>query len=129
MKKSSSILLALASLPALAQPKTNTKKITMEDIKMSCKLTTTELQQRKKTVIAELKGQLLEKVETSTGYRYKFEGSDKLIDLLTSFIKTERMCCGFFEFRISVAGEKDFAWLELNGPEGTKDFIKTEIEF
>ena len=104
------------------------KSIT-EEAKLSCKLTTPELQQRKKTVIADLKDQVLEKTETDKGFKYKFEGSDKLLDLLNSFIKTERMCCSFFMFTLTVSSDMKFAWLELSGPEGTKDFIKHEIEF
>jgi hypothetical protein len=95
----------------------------------TCKLTTPELQERKKTVIAELKALVLERKETEKGVRYKFEGSDKMIDLLSSFMKTERLCCDFFTFDLSVAGEDKFIWLELSGPEGTKDFIETEIGF
>ena len=101
----------------------------MKEIKLSCKLTTPELQQRKKTVIAELKNLLLEKTETENGFKYKFGNSDTMLDLLTDFIKTERMCCDFFTFNLSVSGDNDFAWLELSGPNGTKEFIKEEIEF
>jgi hypothetical protein len=50
-----------------------------------------------------------------------------MVDELTSFIKTERECCSFFTFNLSVAGDKSAAWLELSGPEGAKDFIKTEL--
>lgn len=102
--------------------KTETKKIT-------CKLTTPELQARKKSAIAELKTLLLEKVETDNGIKYKFEGTDKMIDLVTSFIKTERLCCDFFDFSLSVGGEGGYLWLELSGPEGTKEFINEEIGF
>ena len=101
----------------------------MAEIKLTCKLTTPELQQRKKTVIAELKNQVLEKIETENGFKYKFEGSDKMLDLLGSFIKTERLCCDFFVFALTASGDTTFTWLELSGPEGTKDFIKHEIDF
>lgn len=102
--------------------KTETKQV-------ACKLTTPELQERKKTVIAELKSLLLEKKETGNGMKYKFEGTNKMIDLVTSFIKTERLCCDFFDFNLSVAAEGGYMWLELSGPEGTKEFIKEEIGF
>lgn len=116
-------------LTLVAQEKSRDMKTIMEDVKLSCKLTTPELQQRKKTVIAALKHQVLEKVETDKGYKYKFEGSDKMLDLLNSFIKTERLCCDFFVFSITTSGDAKFTWLELSGPEGTKDFINQEIDF
>lgn len=116
-------------LTVMAQEKTKDMKTLMEEAKLSCKLTTPELQLRKKTVIAELKNQVLEKTETEKGFKYKFNGSDKMLDLLNSFIKTERLCCSFFVFNLTVSSDNSFAWLELSGSEGTKDFIRHEIEF
>ena len=116
-------------LTLLAQKKTKDMKTAIEEAKLSCKLTTSELQQRKKTVIASLKNQVLEKVETDSGYKYKFEGSDNMLDLLNIFIKTERLCCDFFVFTLTVASDKNFIWLELSGPEATKNFIDHEIGF
>lgn len=101
----------------------------MEEAKLSCTLTTPELQEHRKTVIAELKNLMLEKVETDHGYRYKFDGSDKTLDLLNNFIKTERLCCSFFVFTLTASGDAKSSWLELSGPEGTKDFIEHEIDF
>jgi hypothetical protein len=105
------------------------QKQQMAETKLTCKLTTPELQQRKKTVIAELKNQVLEKIETENGFKYRFEGSDKTLDLLSSFIKTERLCCDFFVFTLTASSDIKFTWLELSGPEGTKDFITHEIDF
>ena len=101
----------------------------MERAKLTCKLSTPELQQRKKTVVAELKNLMLEKTELQNGFKYKFDGSDKMLDLLNSFIKTERLCCDFFVFNLTATSDNSFAWLELTGPEGVKDFIKYEIDF
>jgi len=112
-----------------AQEKTSSMKTLKEESKLSCKLTTPALQKRKKTVIAELKNLMLEKVETDSGFKYKFDGSDKTLDLLYNFIKTERLCCSFFVFTLTASGDATSAWLELSGPEGTKDLIKHEIDF
>src|SRR5688500_8908692 len=101
----------------------------VERAKLTCKLTTPELQQRKKTVVAELISLLLEKIELENGFKYKFDGSHKMLDLLNSFIKTERLCCDFFVFNLTASSDTKFTWLELTGPEGVKDFIKYEIEF
>ena len=95
---------------------------------LSCKLTTPELRERKATVIASLKKQVIEKKELKNGYAYKFTGSDSTVDELANFIKTERQCCDFFTFNISVSGDKSEAWLQITGPKGTKDFIKDELD-
>lgn len=94
---------------------------------LSCKLTTPELQKRKETVIASLKQKVLDKKELTNGYAYKFSGTDEILDELTEFIKTERVCCDFFTFGLSVSGDKSEAWLELTGVDGAKDFITTEL--
>lgn len=94
---------------------------------MSCKLTSPELQERKATVIASLKSQMTEKRELVDGFAFKFPGTDQVLDELTEFIKTERECCDFFTFGLSVSGDKSEAWLELTGAEGAKDFINAEL--
>lgn len=94
---------------------------------VACKLTSAELQQRKETVITSLKKQIIETKELSNGYAFRFPGTDEILDELTEFIKTERACCGFFVFRLSVSGDQSEAWLELTGAEGAKDFILSEL--
>lgn len=94
---------------------------------MSCTLSSPELLERKSTVLASLKEKVLLKKELHNGFAYKFEGSDLVLNELTEFIKSERECCSFFVFNISISGDKSEAWLELTGPEGTKDVIVNEL--
>lgn len=95
---------------------------------VTCKLSSPEIRERKETVLASLKKQMLEKQETEQGYAFKFPGTDAMVDELVEFIKTERACCDFFVFNLSVSGDKSEAWLELTGVEGAKEFIDTELE-
>lgn len=94
---------------------------------VSCKLTSDELQQRRETVLASLKSKVIEKKELANGYAFKFEGSDQNIDELIEFIKTERECCDFFVFGLSISGDKSVVWLDLTGPPGVKDMITVEL--
>ena len=107
----------------------NSKIMSKENVSVTCKLTTPELQEREKTVIAEIKILVVKRVETTNGVRYSFNDSDSTIDLLANFIKTERVCCSSFEFNLVVGQSEGFVTLELTGPEGTKDFIESEIGF
>jgi hypothetical protein len=95
---------------------------------LACKLTTPELALRKATVLASLKKELVESKELGSGYSYKFNGDDRMIDQLCEFIKTERQCCDFFTFTLTIQKETSFVFLEITGPQGTKEFIKTELE-
>lgn len=94
---------------------------------MTCKLTSPELRKRKETVIASLKQKMIYKRELTNGYAFKFPGTDNALDELAEFIKTERECCDFFIFGLSISGDKSEAWLELTGAEGVKDFITAEL--
>jgi hypothetical protein len=93
---------------------------------ITCKLTTPELQKRKATVIADLKVLVIDRAEFEDGYSYKFEGKDEILDKLIDFIKTERMCCDFFTFQVTV--EEDTALMKITGPNGAKEFLKEEID-
>ncbi len=97
------------------------------DEPVSCKLTSPELQKRKETVLASLKRQIIEKKELPNGYAFKFAGTNEVVDKLTEFFKTERACCSFFSFGLSISGNGKEAWLNLTGPEGTKEMITTEL--
>lgn len=91
-----------------------------------CKLTTPELQKRKATVIAELRSIVLERKELEKGFSYQFESKDEVLDKINDFIKTERLCCDFFTFQLNV--EENSAMLTITGPDGAKEFLKTEVE-
>lgn len=93
---------------------------------LSCNLTSAELQKRKESVVASLMGKMLEKRELKDGYAFMFPGTDEILDEVNEFVKTERACCDFFTFTLSVS--RDATWLELTGPEGVKEFIKAELE-
>lgn len=105
------------------------KTTTMDNNKkpLSCKLTSPELRKRKEEVIAQLKAQVIEKRELPNGYSYKFNGSDALLDMATDFIKSERLCCDFFSFKLTITDDA-VMWLDIYGQEGAKEFITTELE-
>lgn len=92
---------------------------------ITCKLTTPELQKRKATVIEELKTLVIGRKELTDGFSYEFEGSDQNLDKLSEFIKTERMCCDFFTFQLTV--KENVAYLAITGPNGSKKFLKDEV--
>jgi|SRR5690606_29648835 len=95
---------------------------------LACKLTTPELQRRKATVLANLRRQLIKKKELPNGYAFTFKGTDEMIDELTEFVKTERMCCDFFMFSIFIKGDQSETVLEITGVDGAKEFITSELE-
>ena len=96
-------------------------------VNMACKLTSPELRQRKAEVLDVLKKKVLDKQELKEGFSFKFEGTDEMLDQLVSFIKTERLCCDFFSFNLSISDDKSNISLNLTGPDGVKGFITMEL--
>lgn len=102
---------------------------TQERIKeVTCKLTNPELRKRKEEVIDYLKKKVLSRSELPNGYKYKFDGNDTILDELVTFIKTERLCCDFFDFNLDITGDSREIWLMITGPDGAKEFIEKELE-
>ena len=93
---------------------------------LSCKLATPELQKRKATVIAELKGLVVSRRELPDGYSFEFAAVGDILDKLMDFIKTERICCEFFTFHLTV--EEKTTLLSITGPSSAKEFLREEID-
>ena len=81
---------------------------------LTCKLTSPELRNRKEQVIAVLRSKVPDKREVDSGFEYQFESTDEMLDQLTAFIKSERLCFDFFDFTISLKGET--FWLAITAP-------------
>lgn len=94
---------------------------------LTCKMLPEDLKVRKEIVLNNLKRQVRERKELANGYAFRFPGNNEMIDELMEFIKTERECCDFFIFNLSVSGDKSEAWLTMTGVEGAKDFITEEL--
>ena len=95
---------------------------------VACKLTSLELQKYKTEVIALLKDNILKREELINGYHYTFAGSDTILDQLMIFIKSERQCCKFLTFNLTIENDLSSIILNITGPDGTKEFINTEME-
>jgi hypothetical protein len=94
---------------------------------VACKLTHPEFQKRKQEILGGLRAQVLERHELTNGYKYKFAGTDELLDNVIAFIKSERVCCEFFTFNLSIADNKTHIWLSITGPDGAQDLIHEEM--
>lgn len=131
MKKELALTIALFLIygAAMCQIKGDKTANTMEkgSDALVCKLTPKELQARKATVLESLRKQVIEKKELDNGFSYRFTNTDQVLDELTDFIKTERQCCDFFDFSLSILSDDNAIWLSLTGPKNAKDFIKAEL--
>lgn len=100
-------------------------KVENSHANLACKLTSPELQKRKATVLMELKSKISDTNELENGYSFSFAGTNKALDELLEFVKTERECCDFFIFGLII--DKDKIELKITGPKGVKTFISDEL--
>jgi len=49
------------------------------------------------------------------------------LPILAEWIGLERRCCPFLSFELRWERGEDAPWLELRGPEGTKEFLAREM--
>lgn len=121
------IIILLFAAPLLSSAQQQAPSTMKKQAPLTCKLTSKELQERKVTILASLKKQIIQKQPLSNGYAYKFSGSDAMIDELSDFIKTERQCCDFFDFSVQTKGDGSVTWLHITGPPGAQQFITSEL--
>ena len=59
------------------------------------------------------------------GYRFRFDPS--ALDQVTRFVENERKCCPFLTFVVEVASSPGPIWLQMTGPDGTREFLDAEL--
>lgn len=67
----------------------------------------------------------METKEIGGGFAYRFPSQGNWVAELTQLITFERECCPFRQFDLRLEPANGPIWLELTGPEGTKDFLKS----
>ena len=101
----------------------------MNSLPIACNLTTSELQERRRTVLAKLRDAVVEVKELADGYSYSFASEGNRFEELADMIDLERQCCPFLQFRVNVAAGSGPLTLEITGPEGTKDFLLSTFDW
>jgi len=101
----------------------------MNDLPMACALTSAQLQERRRTVLDKVKQAIVETKELDDGFALSFPSSGESLTELVAMVALERQCCPFLRFRITVEAGAGPLWLEITGPEGTKDFLKNTFDW
>ncbi|HEY6045732.1 MAG TPA: hypothetical protein VIU65_03960 [Pyrinomonadaceae bacterium] len=95
----------------------------MNHLPIACSLTSAELQERRQTILKQLRNAVVEVRELKDGYAYSFPAGGERLSELAAMIDLERQCCPFLRFRLTVEANSGPIWLELTGPQGTKEFL------
>ena len=94
---------------------------------IACTLTQSELVTRR----AELLPGLLSKASTQEtipgGFRWSFGETKGLLNSVASVIEAEGSCCRFLRFRRTLEPDGGPLWMEVTGPEGTQEFLRSVL--
>jgi hypothetical protein len=99
----------------------------MTDLPVACALSTPELREREQTVLAKIGARVREVRDLDNGYALRFDPEGAVLADLATLIDLERQCCPFLRFELQVLPASGPVWLELSGPEGTRDFLRTVL--
>jgi hypothetical protein len=90
---------------------------------IACSLTDSELQERRRGVLQNARNAVVEVRELENGYAYRFPSDENRLTELAALVSLERQCCPFLSFAITVESGDGPIWLEMTGPEKTKEFL------
>ena len=96
---------------------------TEKGLPIACNLTDAEFQERRRGLLDHLHRSVVEMRELENGFAYMFPSDIGWLTKLADIVALERQCCPFLRFAIIVQAADGPIWLEMTGPEGSKDFI------
>ena len=99
----------------------------MTGLPVVCSLPADEIARRRDGVLAKLLASRLETRELPDGIAFRFAPSSEQLAALVEVIDFERQCCQFLRFRLTIEPGNGPVWLELTGPEGTREMLVAEL--
>ncbi|MGH9942190.1 MAG: hypothetical protein ACRD9R_07525 [Pyrinomonadaceae bacterium] len=98
------------------------------NLSIACTLTEPELQERRSSVLRKVRAAVVEVKEIESGYVYRFPSDGNWITELANLVSLERRCCPFLRFNLTVEPGGGPVWLEMTGPQGTKEFLASVFD-
>ena len=95
----------------------------MDSLPVACSLSPSELQERRLTVLQKFRSAVSEAQEIENGFKYRLPGNGAVLRELAELVELEHQCCPFLSFTITVEPSDGPVFLEISGPEGTKEFL------
>lgn len=94
------------------------------ELPMVCTLTPDQLSAQRDALLPGLLKRADERVPLGErGYRMKFMPQAGLLDEIARIVEQERGCCKFLKFQITVEPSNGPIYLEVTGPEGTREML------
>jgi len=93
------------------------------DLPIVCSLNESELSERRRTILADMRTDVIDTVSLSNRYRYEFLARADILTKLADLVNLEHQCCRFLTFTISVGVGDAPIRLEVTGPPESKPMI------
>ena len=93
----------------------------MTEQTVCCSLSEEQLRERRKELRTGLVRRILDSRDLAEGIEFRFDANAENDDALREFIRVEEGCCGFATY--STRREGSALWLEIRGPEGTREIF------
>jgi hypothetical protein len=90
-------------------------------------LTIEEAQQIRGELITQLLDAIKQVRESDSGYTLRFSSSNNDLKMVSEWIHVERICNPFLRFKLAVESNGGPISVELAGPSGTQDFLRSEL--
>jgi hypothetical protein len=85
------------------------------------------LRDRAAAILAQFRAAVIETEELQDGYAFRLPGVGKWIALRAELIVAERECCPFLKFEMAALPNRGSVIVRVNGPAGTKEFLRTVL--
>ena len=99
----------------------------LDNTPIACSLTTAEFRDREAKLLAQFRSAIVETEELQEGYSFRLPGDGKWIMLVAELIVAERECCPFLTFELAALLNKGPLIVQVIGPPGAKEFVKTVL--
>ena len=88
---------------------------------------TAEQQQRQRVLYRQLGADVGEVRDLADGYAFRHSPDRAVLLAIAEFVANERLCCPFFEFRITVERDSGPVWFRITGEGEAKRVLKAEM--
>src|SRR5689334_10986060 len=100
----------------------------MADLPIVCTLSPDALKSRRLGLLAELLRQSSGREPLGDGLRLRFAPSPETVSRIAEAVESERHCCRFLRFVITIEPDEGPFTLDLTGPEGTREFLAALLD-